>query len=318
MTLGSESVVSAQDFDGFPGYVRDAGSVDVVSYAQGTSHTSTDKIIEQRTSADSFATPSTVFDDVNFNPTGGGALTLLSSGDLAIAFDVVNSSDVKIVDGGFTIIRSEGTWGTPNRIDSDYTAWALASGGVCELANGDWLLAVWGRDTGGSDDEVSVSVIKSTNQGTSWTTVAEIADGVADGTKYNESGLIRSGSTIVAFIRDETSAFGFGGTIWRSASTDNGDTWSPLQKVDVGFELGGHPKPWVEDGVLYVGLRRIISATNYPHVLLRSFDLGLNWEKCEGFGPGRSVYSQFGAGGIAYAIEAAGQGSATTYFRARF
>lgn len=270
------------------------------------------------TDGDSWSAASTLFSPTAENDARDPALTELASGRVVCAIAVRNSSTEKVEDGGYTLYSDDDgdTWSDPIQIDADFTDWAVPTQ-IVELANGDWLLSVWGQDVGDGDDW-SVRAIKSSDDGTTWTTVGTIADGVADSRQYNETGLYFDGTTVIAMIRDETG--GADATYWRSTSTDDGTTWSALTQLFA--DRSGRPLLASHDGFLWTILRKWVSSTDTPHQLLRSSDDAQTWEVCEQLNPSseRSVYGHTttladGSFALVHAVENEARDAASVFFR---
>jgi hypothetical protein len=96
---------------------------------------------------------------------------------------------------------------------------AAGSHSFLQLANGDLLCTIFGRNTG--DTTYRAAVMRSTDDGDSW--VGPYYIGAAN-TGLNEASLVElPNGDVVAFARSEATN---PGTIWRSVSTDDGVTWS--------------------------------------------------------------------------------------------
>lgn len=313
---------SSVQHDAFPGFVVAEDDTHVVAYREGDGHTSTDGVIKRRLSTDggvTWGSSSTVLTNASFD-FRGASLTRLDSGTLVMVVEARDNAGANVTDGGFTLTSTDdgATWGAGIQINDNFTDFSRAIGPVTELANGDWLLPVFGQDSG--DSFTSVRVITSDDSGATWSNTAEIADGETDSKQYNEAGIVRAGGDLLILIRENTGG-GFGYIIHASTSTGTGGSWSSLRQVM--NKTGGAPKPFLRsNGDVVVLLRDIQDATTIPMKLMRSPDFGISWERCQIFTGDLGVYGQPGEDlngklGLAYAIEVANDATsdATLYFQ---
>lgn len=320
-TLQSAVTVSAADHDSFPGFAVADDGTHLIAYREGTDHSSTDGVIKLRMSSDGGATwgsPTTVFSDASFDAREG-ILTKLSSGRVAMVISVRDGTSGNVTDGGFTLYSDDdgATWSSPIQIDDGgFTDFSRASGQICELANGDWIMAIMGADTG---DDRKIRVITSDDAGATWSVVASEALDESDisGTTINEPHMVRIGATLYMFIRDDNgSTFGF--KVWRMVSTDGGATWSTPVAVLTGW--GGSPRVCIRaNGDFYAVLRDNPNST-WPQDLVRSDDQGATWQSCVELSSDYGSYGQVaedlnGKLGVAYSTEDVSGTAATVYFR---
>lgn len=282
--LGSPVTVTDVDHDAFPGFVIANDGTYVMAYREGTAHNSGDGAIYVRRSSDDGATwGSKIAVASGSFDWRGASLTKLSDGRIVLAAGIRTTAPAATTDGGYTFISSDSgaTWDSGTRISDTFSDWSRVEGPVTELADGTWLLPIYGKDSG--DTYWTVRVLSSTDDGATWTELADIADGPTDSIYYNETGMVRVGaSTLVAFIRaDDGGIGGSGDAIYRSQSTDDGATWSdPVIVID---GAGSCPKPHFRaNGDIVLLLRNTSSGSEpYPGFLTRSSDFGLTWENCE-------------------------------------
>jgi hypothetical protein len=320
-TLGSEINVSTDNHSAFPGYVVAGDGTHLVAYREGSGHVSTNGVIKLRKSTDNGATWSsatTIFSNVSYD-LRGASLTKLASGRVVCVTGARSSAGSNITDGGFTFYSDDNgvTWSIPVQINDDFNDFSRAECGLTELSDGTWLLPVYGEDT--TDTFRSAKVLSSTDAGSTWTVLATIANGDVDGHSYGEPGIVRVGSRLVALLRVETPSHSLGGFMYRSASDDNGATWSTPQLVLE--SVGGAPKPVLRINGDIVCLIRDTSGapSTYPTVYFRSGNLGAAWEKCQTFPADNSkgVYGQIaedldGKLGVVYADEVSATGTAAS------
>lgn len=200
------------------------------------------------------------------------------------------------------------TWSTAAQITA--TSFTEMTRLACpvEAANGDILLPVYGLDT--SDTNYTVRLLKSTDDGATWTEIATIADGEADSRSYTETGLAYYGSTLVAIVRLATTT-GW----WRFTSADDGATWS--SGTSIASWIGGRPQITVNDAGHFFAVAR--DGDSGATRLVVSANGGANWQRGDDFGSatisdyGNCVHTGNGVGFV-YGQEASDNTSASVYY----
>lgn len=252
------SVTLADDtnYNSFPGFCVAPNGDLVAAWRVGTSHIEGNTGIVRKISSDGGATwgaAATVVSGVSFDY-GTVTLTTLSDGRIACltwrrpatggtpstgmseAVRVVFSSD------------NGSTWGSEVVVTDAavFDAKCVVEGPIVEEADGGLIVPVWGRDVAYTGDNHSVKLLRSSDGGATWAVVSTIADGVADGKFYNESGVvILPDGRYMAIVRDEDTT-----AMFRSLSSDKGATWStPEMFLD---NCNGAPKAAAFD--LFTGL----------------------------------------------------------------
>lgn len=195
------------------------------------------------------------------------------------------------------------TWSTPVQITaSTFTGDFTRIGTLFQSFNGDVFLPIYGMDTG--DTNWSVRLLKSTDQGGTWTQIGEIADGQTDGRSYSETSLAYYGATLVAIVRLSTTGW------WRFTSSDNGATWSSA--TSVATWIGGRPFITKDAAGHFYSVIR--DGTSDVTRLACSVDGGATWQRGDDFGTayrnnyGNCIHMDNGIGFV-YGQEAAGLGS---------
>ena len=261
----------------FPGVVRTANDRLLAVWRRATTHTSDDGVAVFRFSDDNGQTwgPETVYDD----PTGGidvrgPMLSITPAGTILHELTRVVTPGVDL---DVYIRRSTNngvTFGAPILLPSAGYDWTAGSNGQLTLANGDLITPLY-HGIGASD--WFVSCMRSSDDGLTWGSQVEIANGPADGRSYNEAALIEtSPNNIVCLIR-ELSKDSLTSNLFRSVSTDNGASWS--DPVAVGITRGRPSARRLADGRILMLTR---SANPDPDWFDRgvwsvSADNGLTW-----------------------------------------
>ncbi|QDG61254.1 sialidase family protein [Pseudarthrobacter sp. NIBRBAC000502771] len=191
-----------------------------------------------------------------------------------------------------------------------------SSGRMVVAPNGDWLVAAYGRT---SATFQHIRLMRSTNQGASWSGEVTVAEGQAESRNYMEPviGTLPDGLTLMCLIRVANSD-GTSPAIYRTVSTDNGATWSAEASVVAGD--GGRPA-WVRlasGGLLLV--TRDQATAPYPVRFRASWDNGLTWSTLTQLGAApasQGTYAQPievapGLIAVTYAIEASSTSSTVT------
>lgn len=219
----------------FPGLAELPDGRLLTVYRSGTDHASTqDGVVVMRTSSDggaSWSGETTVYDSTTLDVRDPNVV-LLGSTLLVTLFTWDGASTYVIR----TTTSSDWgrTWSPPAIVTDAFTSTRAVTGAVVELSNGDLLMPIYGRNTSDSFD--TAAILRSTDDGATWGSQVTIGGGPADLRHYQEPCLVvLSDGTVAALMRSDTSE-----TIWRSASSDNGATWSaPTDE----FSGGGRPSP---------------------------------------------------------------------------
>jgi len=282
-TLGTSNIISTADHDAFPGFCVAQDGTHIIVYREGDGHTSNDGVLKQRTSTDggtTWSSATTIVTDASYD-FRGASLSVMTSGRIVLVAEARDNAGADITDGGFTLYSDDegGTWSSKVQVDDSFTDWSRAVGPVLELSSGSWLLPVYGADSGYTSPRTSVRVITSADNGSTWSATAEPADGQTDLLGYNEAGMVRTGTTIVLFIRAEGDGHSYGHEFFRTVSVDDGATWTTVTAVMT--EVGGAPKPFLRaNGDIAIQLRDTSATPSVPPHLYRSSDLGETWTDC--------------------------------------
>lgn len=132
-------------------------------------------------------------------------------------------------------------WGSAIPITSHgFTAWCACESKPYFPNSGDANLVevpVFGLMTSGT--YTSAKLMRSTDGGSTWSVRGTIGNGPTDSRSYTEVGLLYvDATTIVAFVRVEGTPL----TLYRSVSTDSGQTWS-APAVLSGVDASNMPRP---------------------------------------------------------------------------
>ena len=258
----------------FPGLcILDTGDW-LCSYRVSTNHdivTGTNRgIVYGKTSDDNGATWSTAFtianDTVDEYDARGTTLLKLSNGDVLCFYTLAGATGNLRFPSVARSTDDASTWTDDIDITTTFTAGAFADQQGVELANGDVLYATYGKDSG--DTEQSVRVSKSTDDGATWSHLAEIADGETDGRSYQEPCLVLlSNGDVFCMMRTSDNVY------YSSTSTDSGATWSTASSM--GIAGSGRPTLYQRsDGLLVTIIR---PATGATASVIYSDDDGANW-----------------------------------------
>jgi len=239
----AEVIVSDGKYNAF-GTIAVLSNKDLgIVFRKGTTHgTDKGKIVMKKSTdlGKTWSAESTVYEDATYD-SRDPCITLLSNGTLIVSFFKYNHTvPGPIVDGVHTIrsTNNGNSWDTPVQLNSSFTDWCAGSGPVIELANGDLLIGIYGRNTGDSYD--SAVCMKSTDGGDTWGSEVTIGDGPTDSRNYHEPNLVLLNTNILAMLRTSKEVEGITEyTIYTSISTDSGASWSaPASK----FTGSGAPR----------------------------------------------------------------------------
>lgn len=226
---------------GFPGIAQVNGELMIV-YRDGPQHDvdtgATRGIIYRETSSDggsTWGTRTAVVDDSGTQYDARDPTMLVTSADTVLVFYALAQSSTVFNPKVARSTNNGSSW-TQIAITNSFTDYALASGQACEAANGDILCPMYGEDTG--DTFTSARVSKSSDDGATWSHLADVGDGQADSRHYGEPALLRlPNDDIICFMRSDTA-----NQLYKSTSTDDGATWSAPAVVAIA-NASGRPAP---------------------------------------------------------------------------
>jgi hypothetical protein len=293
-------VVKDGAHNAFPSMVQLADKTLLVVYRAGSAHNSADGVIRLRTSTDlgrTWSAASVVYDDATYDARDGSVVRL-ADGRLMVNLFLYDATNLTALVDGVRVLTSSdrgATWGAPVTPDSAFTGWVACSGAVLELANGDLLLPVYGRNSG--DARESTRVLRSADGGATWGGEVTVGDGVTNARRYQEPSLVLlSDGTIRCLMRSDTDD-----TQWSATSADGGLTWTaPALAFD---GTGSSHQLLLADGRLLATFRS--NGLNKPIGMRLSEDNGATWGEnftLENTNGVFSVYSEaveIGAGMIA-------------------
>ena len=229
-----ESVTVTDDgsYNAFPS-VEKASNGDLLTvYRKGVTHLTFDGSIRLKRSTDNggtWSSESTIITGVGHDYRDPSIARLANGNIIMSYFDRITDSNILI----YTSISTDNgiTFGTPVQL-TGYADYGAVSSRVIQLANGDLLLATYGK----SGANGLLNVFKSTNNGTSWSILSTIStDAFVPNFKYSEpSLLLLPNGNIVATVRNNSDVM-----IARSVSTDSGVTWSSLVNKFSGYSRAG-------------------------------------------------------------------------------
>lgn len=184
--------------------------------------------IKYKTSSDggaSWSSATTLISDATYDCRDPSAL-VLADGTVLVAFKKSDTATNLPVSVHVYRSTNNGSSWSEITLTNNFTSFPTSGGNMVELANGDVLAPVYGKDTG--DTYFSARVSISTDSGATWSHLAEIADGESDARDYNEPSLVvlSNGTTVAAMIRSNTDD-----QFRWSTSTDSGATWSAVASV---------------------------------------------------------------------------------------
>lgn len=305
------STYDSNDHNGFPSMVKVSDSTLLVFFRRATFHAQSGngKISYSRSlwggASGTWENP------VDILTPGAGecwqdlnAIRLASGRILLVVSRTPNVDGTNDLDDGYVYSDDNGsTWSSHAAITSSFTDFSRINQPM-QRTNGDILLPIYGKDTGQTN--WSVRLLKSTDNGITWSEIGTIANGHVDGRQYSETGLAYYGSTLVATIRLSTTGW------WRVTSSDNGVTWGSASSVATW--ISGRPNISVDSAGHFYSVIR--DASSDVTRLACSVDGGATWQRGDDFGTayrnayGNCIHMDNGIGFV-YAQEAAGLGSAS-------
>lgn len=208
-------------YNAFPG-VEKASNGDLITvYRKGVTHLTFDGSIRLKRSIDNgftWGSESTIITGASHDYRDP-SLTRLANGNLIMSyFDRISPTNILI----YTSISTDNgnTFGTPVQL-TGYADYGAVSSKVIQLANGNLLLATYGK----SGANGLLNIFRSTNNGTSWSILSTISTDVfGSALKYTEPSLVLlANGNVVATVRNDSTVM-----VARAVSTDSGATWSSV------------------------------------------------------------------------------------------
>lgn len=230
----------------------------MVVYRDGPQHDvdtgATRGIIYRETSSDGGSTWGTktavVNDTVNEYDARNPIMLVTSADTVLVGYTLSQSATVHAA----YVARStdNGSSWSQIAVTNSFTDWAISGSTMVEAANGDILAALYGEDTGDTDQSARVS--KSSDDGATWSHLAEIADGPGASRSYQEPALVRlANDDILCIMRTDDDVF------YSSTSTDDGATWSAPSAMSIAA-ASGRPAPLLlSDGWIALWYRHPIN-----------------------------------------------------------
>lgn len=260
-----ETITITQDglYNAFPS-VEKASNGDLLTvYRKGVTHLTFDGSIRIKRSTDNgdtWSSESTIVTGVGHDYRDPSIARLANGNIIMSYFDRITDSNILI----YTSISTDNgiTFGTPVQL-TGYADYGAVSSRVIQLANGDLLLATYGK----SGASGLLNVFKSTNNGTSWSILSTIStDAFVPNFKYSEpSLLLLPNGNVVATVRNNSDIM-----VASSVSTDSGVTWSSLVN-----KFSGHSRA----GMVYFDGKIITTYRNNvgKGAVRMSKDEGMSW-----------------------------------------
>jgi len=199
-------------------------------------------------------------------------LTVLDNGDIIMQYFKHDSTATTIA-GVFVARSTDGgaTFQVLSKVPFTWNALAACAGRVVVAPNGDWLVAAYGRTSATFNH---IRLMRSTDDGATWTGEITVAEGQAESRNYVEPVLgIRPDGSLMCLIRVSDSN-GANPAIYSTTSTDAGLTWTAETSIITG--AGGRPA-WISlssGGILLVN--RLVNAGNVMQYRT-SWDNGATW-----------------------------------------
>ncbi len=284
---GTSSLVAGGDgYSAFPGLDLLPNGHLFVVYRKGLSHSSSDGALYYRISADNGASWSS--EALLYRPETPGfdardaEVCVLKSGLIVVSFhirDTVSSHKTYVLRGepaGPGVL----SWRGPIEVSSQFGAYTAVAAKAIELADGDLLLPIYGRDVGDLDD--SSAVIRSTDGGLTWKEQVTIA--AADGIhEYAEpNGVVTDTGRIVVMLRQNNRPKSYAMVY----SDDDGVTWSRPVNAISNAAVGKPTVLHLSSGRLFL-IGRGSGGTYYS----LSLDSGHGWTEWQKLSPGVNVYN---------------------------
>lgn len=239
--------------------------------------------------------------EVVWNPANGhsiveGGITFLADGTYVIIAMTENLTPYpsnQSQEGQVYLIRGEpGSWQTPELLPATTTIYGGSSGTLLETENGTWLVPIFWDDAyiPGSASTQTGGVLRSTDQGTTWTRI-QVTSTVIPNAGHECVLTLNSDDSIYLWIRSTPA----GGNQGRSTSTDDGLTWSvPISCTPPGYSPSRPCIARIATGT-YAG--NLISIYRFPDgitsegYIARSADEGVTWTNHELLRTGFFVYA---------------------------
>ena len=199
-------------------------------------------------------------------------LTVLENGDIVMQYFKHDSTATTIA--GVWVAKSTdngATFTVLSKVPFTWDSLAACAGKVAVAPNGDWLVTAYGRTSATFNH---IRLMRSTNQGVSWTGEITVAEGQAESRNYVEPVIgTRPDGSLMCLIRVSDSN-GTNPAIYSTTSTDNGLTWTAETSIIAG--AGGRPA-WISlasGGILLVN--RLVGSGNVMQ-FRTSWDNGATW-----------------------------------------
>ena len=240
----SLGTIPSLGYDAFPGACerRSANAPIITAWHSGSTHVAhgDHSVIMQAVSDDGYNVRAR--NVAVLHPTygmRGSNLTRISDDRLVMTGFAYDIAAVALVLNGAwwseaTTFQADGLpiWGSPTYFADGFTQWCACQDKITVLANGDWIVSVYGLMSGGTF--TSATLMRRTAGTGAFGSEVMIANGPAASKNYNETQIVEySPGNLVAAIRNETDT-----RIDFAFSSDSGATWGP---VVTGFSGFGQP-----------------------------------------------------------------------------
>lgn len=259
------TVIDNLSYNSFPSLLVDTAGRWQVFYRSGTDHlSSADGTIRQAISSNNGGAWTT---GTITTPTGDArdprALQMASGTILLTA--TINASGTNTIYKATSTDRGT-TFTAFSEIPNTFNNGEFVGGEPIQLPDATILLPVYGY-LSGTDTRTSTAVMRSVDQGSTWTQITIISEPVT--VHHNECSLVYypPSNSVIAFIRNESSAI-----LQRSVSSDGGLTWGALTTVTPASWAAGSPDVCYIGGAIHL-LYRASSATRRA----TSWDAGATW-----------------------------------------
>jgi hypothetical protein len=191
-------------------------------YREGAAHTGTDGVIKRVTcNADgtSVSSATTLHDVAGVDPRDPNTI-LLASGKRLLIYAETDAGLTTFETKAQVSALDDDSYGSAVTVTTAWDTVEFGASAPLQLSNGRILVAVYGRDS--AETKYSAAISYSDDDGATWATLSEIADGESDGLSYAEPCIAQmSDGTILCLIRELDNNI-----IMRSTSADSGATWS--------------------------------------------------------------------------------------------
>jgi Neuraminidase (sialidase) len=237
-----------------------------------------------------WSTPVTILSAPANEDYRGASLTTLANGDILLRTVLTDTTAPAGDQWSTFLMRSTdngATWGAPYEVNSSTIPHPASESPVLQLGNGDCLMAIYGYQFDGPTRDTwwSSSVMRSTDNGASWSDLAVIADGQTASQHYVEPylTLLNNGDVLCMIRRDDNS------TEVSARSTNSGATWGTTRQVFA--NATGRPSTiQLANGALLT-THRVGSTGNAAFSV--SWTGGVSWEPTAVFDTGfRSAYAE--------------------------